>query len=153
MRNLSCLLKRGYMLLSERTDAEKIGFKGIPYFLGCEKATISQFRMSSGESMLISLEKFLRSKCIIEKDKKFIKLIGDKYFNQWSLYDIIADYMNDPRTSISKDTDGKNFYKVILSNLEKIGISEKDFIKYLCDDIYGYVDMRGFSSSLTALLK
>ncbi len=96
-----------------------------------------------------SIEKFLRSKCIIEKDKKFIKLIGDKYFNQRSIHDIIADYMNDPRTSPNKDMDGKNFYRVILSNLEKIGISENNFIKYLCDDIYSYVDI----ASLTALLK
>lgn len=100
-----------------------------------------------------SIEKFLRSKCIIEKDKNFVKLIGDKYFNQRSIHDIIADYVNDPRTSINKDTDGKNFYRIILSNLQKIGISEKDFIKYLCDDIYGYVDMKSFTSSLTALLK
>ena len=49
--------------------------------------------------------------------------------------------------------DRKNFYKVILSNVEKIGISEKDFIKYLCDDIYGYLERKGFTSSLKALLK
>lgn len=100
-----------------------------------------------------SIEKFLRGKCIIEKDKEFIKMIGDKYFNQRALSDIIADYMNDPRTSTNKDRDGKNFYKIILSNLEKIGISEKDFIKYLCDDIYSYVVMSGFILSLTSLLK
>ncbi len=69
-----------------------------------------------------SIEKFLKSKCIIEKDKKFIKLIGDKYFNQRSIHNIIADYMSDPRTSMNKDTDGKNFYRVILSSLERIRI-------------------------------
>lgn len=100
-----------------------------------------------------SIEKFLRSKCITEKDKNFIKLIGDKYFNQRSIQNIIADYLNDPRTVINKDDDGKNFYKVILSNLERIGISEKEFIKFLCDDIYSYVDMNSFISSLTKLLK
>lgn len=100
-----------------------------------------------------SIEKFLRNKCVVEKDKKFIRLIGDKYFNQRSLDDIIADYMNDPRTSVNKDGDGKNFYKVILSNIEKIGITEKDFIKYLCDDICNYINMDSFTSALITLLK
>ena len=99
-----------------------------------------------------SIEKFLKEKCVINKDKMFIKLLGDKYFNQRSLEDIIADYNNDIRTSRSKDSDGKNFYKVILSNLFKIGISERDFIKYLCDDIYEYEDLTKFSNSLSSLL-
>lgn len=100
-----------------------------------------------------SIEKYLRGKCILQKDKKFIKMIGDKYFNQRSLQDIIADYLNDPRTAQSKDEDGKNFYKIIRSNLEKIGISEKEFIKYLCDDIYGYENLEKFVTSLSALLQ
>ena len=85
-------------------------------------------------------------------DKVFIKLIGDKYFNQRSLNDIIFDYKNDPRTANSKDNDGKIFYKVICSNLEKIGIEEEIFIQYISKDIYEYENPVSFVTSLKKLL-
>ena len=99
-----------------------------------------------------SVEKYLKKKCIDEPDKAFIKLIGDKYFNQRSLQNIIDDYLNDERTAKAKDNDGKNFYKVICSNLEKIDISETDFIKYICDDIYDYEKPKKFVENLRKLL-
>ena len=99
-----------------------------------------------------SIEKYLQNKLVDNPDKDFIKLIGDKYFNQRSLPDILRDYKNDPRTKSSKDKSGKNFYSVILSNLERIGVSEDDFIKYLCDDIYSYEKPQSFISSLSAML-
>ena len=37
------------------------GFKGIPYFLNCNGKFISQYNMSSGESMLISLIDFINN--------------------------------------------------------------------------------------------
>lgn len=99
-----------------------------------------------------SVEKYLKKKCIDEPDKAFIKLIGDKYFNQRSLQDIIYDYLNDERTAKTKDNDGKNFYKIILSNLEKIDITESDFVKYICDDIYDYEKPTKFVDTLRQLL-
>ena len=50
------------------------------------------------------------------------------------------------------DNDGKNFYKVVISNLEKNGMLETQFINYLCEDICSYEDISGFVSSLTRLL-
>ena len=100
-----------------------------------------------------SVEKYLKKKCIDESDRVFIKLIGDKYFNIRSLPDIIADYKNDERTKKSKDSDGKAFYKVICSNLKQAGISEADFIKYICDDIYAYENPVKFVESLRRLLQ
>lgn len=99
-----------------------------------------------------SIEKYLKKKLIDEKDKEFIKFIGDKYFNQRSLQDIILDYKNDPRTIKSTDNDGKNFYAVICSNLEKVGISEEKFVQYLSDDIYEYEKPEKFIESLKKLL-
>lgn len=40
-----------------------------------------------------SVEKYLKSKLVDTPDKNFIKLLGDKYFNQRSLSDIIKDYL------------------------------------------------------------
>lgn len=99
-----------------------------------------------------SIEKYLKKKLVDEPDKTFIKLIGDKYFNQRSLQDIILDYKNAPRTKTSNDKDGKNFYKIICSNLEKAGINETKFIQYLSDDIYKYEKPVKFIESLTKLL-
>ncbi len=101
-----------------------------------------------------SIEKYLKRKCIDEGCSSFIKLIGDKYFTQRSLKDIILDYKNDPRTNYNKDNDGKNFYSILISNLEKNGINEMDFIKYLCDDIASLeaAGIQSFSSTLATLL-
>ena len=65
---------------------------------------------------------------------------------------LINDYKNDKRTRQGKDTDGKNLYKVIISNIERTGISEDDFIKYLSDDIYDYEKPIKFVETLTKLL-
>lgn len=101
-----------------------------------------------------SIEKYLKRKCIDENDSAFIKLIGDKYFTQRSLKDIIFDYKNDPRTQNGKDNDGKNFYSVLISNLEKNGILEMNFIKYLCDDIVTLESsgVQKFTATLARLL-
>lgn len=99
-----------------------------------------------------SIEKYLKKKIVDEPDKNFITLIGDKYFNQRPLKDIIQDYKSDPRTQSGNDKDGKNLYKIILSNLKAIGITETDFIKYITDDIYDYEKPQKFVTALTKLL-
>lgn len=99
-----------------------------------------------------SIEKYLKKKCITDKDIVFIKQINDKYFGVRSLNDIINDYNNDPRTREGFDCDGKNFYKVVISNLQKAGISEQQFISYLCEDISSYEDISAFVESLENLL-
>lgn len=100
-----------------------------------------------------SIEKYLKRKFINETDNAFIKLIGDKYFNQRSLQDIIYDYQNYTRTGNNGDKDGKILYKVLIRNLERIGISESDFIKYICDDIYDYEKPTKFVSGLEKMLQ
>ena len=99
-----------------------------------------------------SIEKYLRKKCIVDKDQVFIKQINDKYFGIRSLKDIINDYNNDVRTKKGSDNDGKAFYKVITSNLEKVGITEKSFITYLCEDICQFEDVSKFVDSMKKLL-
>ena len=99
-----------------------------------------------------SVEKYLKDKFIDNPDKVFIKKIGDTYFNQRSLKDILYDYQNDERTRKGKDNDGKNLYAVIISNVEKSGMSEEDFIKYIADDIYEYENPTKFVASIKKLL-
>ena len=99
-----------------------------------------------------SVEKYLKGKFVDSPDRTFIKIIGDKYFALRSLQDIINDYCNDDRTKAGKDNDGKNLYSVLIANLDRAGISEVDFIKYIADDIYEYENPTTFVESLTRLL-
>ncbi|MBQ4546114.1 MAG: AAA family ATPase [Oscillospiraceae bacterium] len=97
-----------------------------------------------------SVEKYLYKKLISEYDASFIKLLGDKYFTLRSLHDIIADYNeNYPNES---DNNGKKLYKMICSNLDKVGISSERFIQYLCEDICQYENFSAFIGTLTRLL-
>lgn len=100
-----------------------------------------------------SVEKYLKKKLVEEPDSVFIKQIGDKYFNQRSLPNILKDYKNDPRTLAGKDSSGKNLYSVIIANIEKSGLAESEFIKYLADDIYDYENPDKFVKALKALLE
>ena len=100
-----------------------------------------------------SVEKYLKTKLYDEPDKKFIKLIGDKYFSQRSLTDIINDYRNDIRTINGKDNTGKNLYSIIISNIVKTGIAESKFIDYLANDIYDYEKPTAFVETLKKLMQ
>jgi len=100
-----------------------------------------------------SIEKYLKKKLVDSPDRTFIKYLGDQYFAQQSLKDILADYRNDPKTITSGDKAGKRLYKVLCSNLEKNGIDEERFVQYLCDDIFRFENTSGFKRSLSALLE
>ena len=97
-----------------------------------------------------SVEKYLRKKLITDTDAPFIKLIGDKYFTQRSLENILADYQIN--YDVSKDKTGKKLYKMLCSNLQNVGISKERFIQYLCEDICSYENITPFISTLTRLL-
>lgn len=99
-----------------------------------------------------SFEKYLKKMFIDTPDNDFIKLIGDKYFNQRSLKDILHDYKTDERTKKGKDNDGKNLKKVIVSNVINTGLDEKQFIDYLSEDIYKYENLENFAATLSNLL-
>lgn len=133
-----------------------VGKHIISIFDGDAKTDVAKIKKYSGLPKnflpIPSIEKYLRKKCIIEKDTAFIKLINDKYFCVRSLKDIIYDYNNDIRTKTGTDNDGKAFYKVVISNLEKSGLSEQEFITYLCDDICKYEDISKFVENMRALL-
>ena len=53
--------------IKTKKTAEENGFKGIPYFLKCGDHYISQYNMSRGESMLISLIDFINN--LTERNK------------------------------------------------------------------------------------
>lgn len=97
-----------------------------------------------------SVEKYLHKKLISDDDATFIKLIGDKYFTQRSLPDIITDYQIN--YDVSKDKTGKKLYKMLCANLDKVGITKTQFIQYLCEDICSYENFTSFIATLTRML-
>lgn len=97
-----------------------------------------------------SIEKYLYKKLIEENDKGFQKFIGDRYFRTRSLSNILNDYKLN--YIIEKDKNGKNLYEMLLSNLHKTGISEEEFIKYFCDDLYNLVDFSKFKTALECIV-
>lgn len=97
-----------------------------------------------------SIEKHLYSELIDKPNREFKRIIGDKYFRVRSLSEIIDDYkMN---YDYSKDKNGKKFYSMLTSNLHKVGISEEQFLNYLCEDLLQLIDAKPFEKQLEKLL-
>lgn len=63
--------------IRNRRVAEELGFDSVPYFMEYEDRLISQFWLSSGENLLLSLLHFLNNKIFQQKRKgsKYISLI------------------------------------------------------------------------------
>lgn len=63
--------------IKNRKVAEELGFNSVPYFMGYEDKMLSQFWLSSGENLLLSLLHFLNNKIFQQKRKgsKYISLI------------------------------------------------------------------------------
>jgi len=97
-----------------------------------------------------SLEKFLYKNLISVNDLEFIKSFGDKFFRTRSLNEILNDYKLN--YTVDKDKNGKKLYNLLISNLYKVGVTEEEFVKYFCDDIYGIVDFKKFTLNLKSML-
>ena len=67
----------GLMKIKSREIAKREGFNGIPYFVKTEDNIISQYKMSSGESMLISLIDFINNLVIKATYSKLFFLIDE----------------------------------------------------------------------------
>ncbi len=83
-----------------------------------------------------SVEKYLFQKLIIEKDKDFIRVIGNKYFTLQPLDAIIKDFCINGEGK--QDITGKSIFKHLLFHLGKVGIDENEFVKFFCDDLFGF---------------
>lgn len=100
-----------------------------------------------------SIEKYLLDKLVVHKDDTFFKQINDKYFPTISLGSIVREFKN----TYSKEQYmkmNKKLYKMMRDALEDRGIEEKQFVNWLCDDIFQFekskIDI--FSKSLKVIL-
>ena len=99
-----------------------------------------------------SIEKYLKKKLIDLHDIEFTKHLGDQYFTQKSIKEILQDYKNDSRIK-KGDNAGKILYQVLCTNLKQNGIPEEQFVQYLCGDIFQFEDISKFAKNLSDMLQ
>ncbi|MBQ8701875.1 MAG: AAA family ATPase [Prevotella sp.] len=99
---------------------------------------------------ILSLEKFLFEKLSVNPDRKFVKLLNDKYFTMKSLNELVKEYKNNNPNETKKD--GKKLYYILKQDLQKRNISEEVFVTHLCDDILKEVDFGKFITNLKKML-
>jgi hypothetical protein len=97
-----------------------------------------------------SVEKFLYGILIANPNVKFKKLLNDKYFTIESLDSLLSDHHKMYPTP--PDRVDKKLYFRLRKNLEQRGITEKEFIIKLCDDILKEIDFTKFIKSLENVL-
>ena len=98
-----------------------------------------------------SIEKFLFEKCVLAPDKTIKKRINDKYFTLNSIDSLVNDFKNQNK-DWNKENKNKNFYKILLNDLNKRQISEEKFIMNLSDDLVNIVNFSEFTESLKRIL-
>lgn len=83
-----------------------------------------------------SVEKYLLAKMIEAPDVAFIKQIGNKYFTLDSLDSILKLARKDYK--VTSDKTGKKLMEFLCEYLAKVRLSQEDFVKSLCEDIFAY---------------
>ncbi len=82
---------------------------------------------------IMSLEKYIYQKMLIEKNDEFITYFGNRYFTLTSIDDILKDCKGN--TYVMQDKSGKALYELLLKKLAKERVDEdalvKDFSEYL----------------------
>lgn len=78
-----------------------------------------------------SLEKYLKNKLHDSVDHKLFRKLNDFIFHQVSLTELVDKYKNE--IDISKDGNGKRFYKLLFSELQNRGKTRGDIVEIVVD--------------------
>ena len=98
---------------------------------------------------IASIEKYLKKVLIDEKNNAIYKKINDDLFPIESLKELLNDY----KTTISNDCDGKRLYNLLIKNAAKRHLTESEFVLRLSKIIKDNVDFNVFNKSLSTILK
>lgn len=98
---------------------------------------------------IASIEKYLKKVLIDEKNNAIYKKINDDLFPIESLKELLNDY----KTTISNDCDGKRLYNLLIKNAAKRHLTESEFVLRLSKIIKDNVDFNVFNKSLSIILK
>lgn len=98
-----------------------------------------------------SVEKYLLMKMIETPDVAFIKQVGNKYFTLDSLDSILRSARKDYK--ITSDKTGKKLLEFLCEYLAKVRLTQEDFIKSLCEDIFAYENFDRLKSSIEGYIE
>jgi predicted ATPase len=96
-----------------------------------------------------SLEKYLKTKLILEANIKFTKELGDTFYSVRSINDIVQDYRQQPKSE--NDNNGKGLLLVLKSCAVEQGYNEDVFLRELCNFISDFEDLNALADSLQRL--
>lgn len=87
-----------------------------------------------------SLEKFLRSRLVVNVDAKLYRFLTNYVFQYRTLEDIIRDYQNEPRYNWSADNNGKTFYKLLETELKERDRNRGQLVSAVVDYLFDNSD-------------
>ena len=78
-----------------------------------------------------SIEKFLLKKLVIDVDHSFFRHFGDSFFKKKSLDCVVKEFQKE----YTLHSNGKNFYKLLISNVTSVNVPQKEFELMVSDYI------------------
>lgn len=94
-----------------------------------------------------SLEKFLHTHLVTDVDSAFFREINDRFFRKKSLDEVVSDYQK-----TGEDKKGKKLWSLMVASLADDGMSEKEFLREICNVIYDRMDVQALSKRIKALV-
>ena len=142
--------------IKNRQIAKRLGFSNLPHFIKIGNHLVSQYRMSSGECLLISLIHFLYNSIVrrsLPTDKKILVLIDEielalhpiavvrllDFLNTLiESHDNLTVYLSTHSPEIIKAIAPKNIYRVIY-NSGQLTLESNCYPSYLIRDLYSNI--------------
>jgi predicted ATPase len=96
-----------------------------------------------------SIEKFLKTVLVDNKNQAIFKRINDDLFQLKSLTELVTEYKNNVN---SKDNNGKRLYSTLLAAVKERKIDEPAFVSRIATIIEENVDFTSFKENLTKVV-
>lgn len=93
-----------------------------------------------------SLEKYLHKHLVEEVDPSLFREINDRFFRKKSLDEIVSTYQNG-----MIDKKGKRLWDLMVESAAGDGMGEKEFLREICNSIYGRVSTDSLSRRIKAM--
>jgi hypothetical protein len=93
-----------------------------------------------------SLEKYLHLHLISVVDRKFFRDLNDRFFRRKSLDDLVSEYK-----SGTIDLKGKKLWNLLVGAMSDAGMSEKEFLREICNTIYERINSEALIRRIRAI--
>lgn len=93
-----------------------------------------------------SLEKYLHKNLIDEVDASFFREINDRFFRKKSLDEVVSEYQ-----ALGIDKKGKRLWGLMVTTIADVGMTEKEFLREICNSIYQRLNVVALSKRIKGL--